>query len=52
MAKQENEKIPICPICLGNLEIDIYFCCEGFLYDESCFTKLEFKSPITRQKLS
>ena len=50
MIELENEKIPICPVCLEILKIGVYFCSDGYLYDKSCFTKLEFKSPITGDK--
>ena len=49
MANEENEKIAICPVCSENLPTDLYFTCDDYLYHKSCFSKLHYKSPISRQ---
>ena len=51
MVEQKLEKIPICPICLENLKSDLYFTSDGYLYDKNGFYKLQYKSPITREKI-
>ena len=49
MANEENEKIPLCPVCLETLTTKIDFASDGYLYDENCFSKLDFENPISRQ---
>ena len=46
------KKIPFCPVCLETLASDIYFASDNHLYHEYCFSKLIFKSPISRQDFS
>ena len=38
-----------CPVCLEKLNDGVY-CSDGYLYDQKCFDRLNFKSPITREK--
>ena len=52
MIKAENEKFPLCPVCLETLTTNLYFGCDGYLYLKNCFTELSFKSPIFRQDFS
>ena len=52
MIEEENEKITFCPICLENLTTFQYFASDGYLYHKNCFTKLDFKSPLSRQDFS
>ena len=52
MIKEENEKIAICPICSETLTTNLYFASDGCLYHKNCFTKLKYKTPISRQNLS
>ena len=52
MIQEENEKIAICPVCLEGLTTDLYFTSDNYLYHKKCFSKLNFKSPITRQCFS
>ena len=47
MIEEENEKIAICPICLDTLTINFYFASYCYLYHKNCFTKTNFKSPIS-----
>ena len=51
MMDEENEKIPLCPI-LETLTTNLYFTSDGYLYDKNCFSKLNFKSPVSRQDFS
>ena len=48
MIGEENEKVAICPVCLKNLKIDLYFTSDDYLYHKKCFSKLNFKIPISR----
>ena len=48
----ENGKIPLCPICLETLKKKLYFASADHLYQKNCFSKLNFKSPISRQDCS
>ena len=43
-------KIVECPVCLENLNVDVLYCSDGYLYHRKCFDVLNFKSPITREK--
>ena len=52
MIKEENEKIAICPICLETLTFNSYFASDGHLYHKNFFTKMNFKSPKSRQDFS
>ena len=52
MIEEENEKIPLCPICLETMTSDLYFASDNHLYHQICFSKLNFKSPISRQHFS
>ena len=52
MIEEENEKIPLCPICLETLASDLNFASDNHLYHQISFTKLNFKSPISRQDFS
>ena len=42
-------KIAFCPVCLEILTTKLYFASDGYLYHKKCFSKLNFKSPISRQ---
>ena len=52
MTEEENEKIAICPVCLESLTTDSYFTSDDYLYHKKCFSKLNFKIPISRQDFS
>ena len=52
MIEEENEKIAIYPVCLKGLTTDLYFTSDDYLYHKKCFSKLNFKSPISRQDFS
>ena len=52
MIEEKNEKIPLCPLCLETLASDLYFASDNHLYHQICFSKLSFKSPISRQDFS
>ena len=52
MIEEENKRVPLCPVCLDTLTIKIYFASDGHLYHQICFSKLKFKSPISRQDFS
>ena len=52
MIKEENEKIPLCPVCLEILTTKLYFASDDHLYHQICFIKLKPKSPISRQDFS
>ena len=45
-------KTAICPVCLENLNADVIFCSDGYLYDQKCFDGLNLISPITREKIT
>ena len=45
-------KVAICPVCLENLNDDVIFCSDGYLYDQKCFDGLNLISPITREKIT
>ena len=52
MIREKNEKIANCPVCLESLTADLYFTSDDYLYHKKCFSKLNFKSPISRQDFS
>ena len=52
MIEEENENIPLCPICLETLASDLCFAPENHLYHQICFSKLNFQSPTSRQDYS
>ena len=52
MIEEENEKNPLCPVCLETLTTNLYFVSDGRLYHHICFSKLKLKSPISRQDFS
>ena len=52
MIKEEKEKIAICAICLETLTNKLYFASDDHLYHKSCFSKLYFKSSISRHDFS
>ena len=52
MIQDEIKKIAICPVCLKSLTTDLYFTPDDYLNHKKCFSKLNFKSPITRQDFS
>ena len=52
MIDGENEKIPHCPVCLETLVTDLYFASDNHLYQQICFSKLNFKVPLSRQAFS
>ena len=52
MIDEENEKIPLCPVCLETLASDLYFASDNHLYHQICFIKINFESPISRQDFS
>ena len=52
MIQEEIEKIAICPVCLESLTTDLYFTSDDYLYHKKCFSKLNYKSPITKQEFS
>ena len=37
MIEEENEKNPICPICLEILTTKLNFASHGYLYQKNCF---------------
>ena len=39
-------------MCLESLTTDLYFTSDDYLYHKNCFSKLNYKSPITRQDFS
>ena len=39
-------------MCLENLTTGLYFTSDDYLYHKKCFSKLNFKSPISRQDFS
>ena len=52
MIEEENEKLPLCPVCLETLTTNLYFASDNHLYHINCFSKLNYKSPISRQDFS
>ena len=52
MIEEDNEKTPLCPVCLEILMSDLYFASDKHLYQQISFCKLNFKSPISRQVFS
>ena len=52
MIEQENEIIPLCPVCSETLTTNLYFTSDNHLYHRNCFDKLNFKSPISKQVFS
>ena len=52
MIQEENEKIAICLVCLEGSTADLFFTSDEYLYHKKCFSKLNFKSPISRQDFS
>ena len=52
MIQEEIEKIAICTVCLESLTTDLYFTSDDCLYHRKCFSKINFKSPISRQDFS
>ena len=52
MIGEENEKIPLCPVCLETLASDFYFASDNHLYHQVCYIKKIYKSPISRQDFS
>ena len=52
MINEQNEKIALCPVCLENLTTDLNFTSDDYLYHTKCFSKLVYKSPISRQSFS
>ena len=52
MIEEEIEKVPLCPVCLETLTMNLYFVSDNYLYLKDCFGKLNFKSPISRQDFS
>ena len=49
MIEEENEKIPLCPVCLETLTTNLYYTSDNDLSHRNCFNKLNFKSPIPRE---
>ena len=47
MIQEENEKIALCPVSLEHLTTDLFFTSVDYLYHKKCFSKLNFKSPIS-----
>ena len=43
-------KFTICPVCFDHLNTDVYFCSDGYLYDQKSFQKLELRSTLTREQ--
>ena len=43
MIDEESEKIAVCHICLETLTTNLYFASDGYLYDQNCFGKINFK---------
>ena len=39
-------------MCLEGLTTDFYFTSDNYLYHKKCFSKLNYKNPITRQSFS
>ena len=52
MIEEENEKIPLCPVCLETLITNLIFASDNHLYHKICFSKLNLKSPISRKDFS
>ena len=52
MIHEENEKIANCSVCLEGSTTDLYFTSDDHLYHTKCFSKLNVKSPISRQDFS
>ena len=52
MIEEENEKIPLCPVCLEILTTNLHFTSDNHLYHRNCFDKSNFKSPISGQVFS
>ena len=52
MIQEEIEKIAICPVCLESSTADLYFTSYVYLYHKKCFSKLNFKGPISRRDFS
>ena len=40
MIEEENEKIPLCPVCLETLRTNSYFASDNHLYHQICFSKI------------
>ena len=49
MIEEENEKSPLCPVCLEILTTIFYFTSANHLYHRNCFDKINFKSPISTE---
>ena len=52
MIQEAIEKISICPLCLEKLTTDLFFAFDDYLYHKKCFSKINFKSPISGQDFS
>ena len=52
MIEGENEKVPLCPVCLGTLTTNLYFASANHLYHKDCFSKLNHKVSKSRQVFS
>ena len=52
MIEEEIEKTPLCPVCSETLAFDLFFASDNHLDHHVCFSKLNFKSPISRQHFS
>ena len=50
MIEEENEKIPLCPICLDTLTTNLYFTSDNHLYHRNCFDKLNFEIQNVEKK--
>ena len=49
MIQEDTEKLAICPVCIERLTTDLYFTSDDYLCHRKCFSKLNFKCPISRQ---
>ena len=52
MIEEENEKIPLCPVCLETLMMNLHFASDNHLYHKNCFSILNYKSPLSRKVFS
>ena len=50
--RRRKRKNSLCPVCLETFASNLYFASDNHLYHQICFSKLNFKSPISREDFS
>ena len=52
MIQEETEKIALCAVRLESLTTDLFYTFDDYLYHKNFFSKLNYKSPLSRQDFS